>query len=290
MNRARASADLAHLALNPQQPFTIDVEAIASDLYRQSVYWALCALAHGQGAPAASDAKAIWDSTTPAQLLKAADTPEKLESLRTALHDGSFVYFAELEENERPFVTSELRKLAAALLLELGDKQSVLAAIRRRRMVSVAVLIAVLGSAICLPVWAWKERQAREDLTTGRTWTASSELGLGCKSPEQRCLEYDGFFFHTVISDPNPWVEFDLGGAKQVSRVLVDNRSDCCIERVVPLIIELSEDHKNYRTVAEQREAFWTWPASFPRQTARWVRLRIPHAGTLHLARVRIER
>jgi hypothetical protein len=290
VERARTSIELAEIALRPQQPFVADAAPIASELYRQAVYWLLSALARVSGRELNDDSTAIWDSLSPTLLSRVA-THEELAFTQTALRAGSFVYFAELDERERARVSRCLTQLAEALLRELGDRSSALKALLFRRSLAVASLLALVAGCLWLPYSFWKRQRMVTDLSTASTWRTSSDFGfVGCQSPKQDCLEYDGYFFHTQIEDRNPWIEFDLGSHKQVSRLLIDNRRDCCIDRSVPLVIELSNDRKHYRVVAKNSEEFWTWRAEFPTQTARWVRVRIPHRGTLHLGRVRIER
>jgi len=70
--------------------------------------------------------------------------------------------------------------------------------------------------------------------------------------------------------------------------VLVDNRLDCCRERAIPLVVEVSTDQKEWRQVAVRHQLFDTWRADFPRVETRWVRLSVPRKTFLHLSRVRL--
>ena len=70
----------------------------------------------------------------------------------------------------------------------------------------------------------------------------------------------------------------------------VKNRGDCCGERAVPLVVEVSDDRKRFREVARRGEDFQFWSAEFEPVTARYVRLRSPVSTTLHLRQVSVLR
>jgi hypothetical protein len=148
------------------------------------------------------------------------------------------------------------------------------------------VVALLLGVALVVrEVKAWQERQT--DLAVRATWTASS-VGYGaCTAPEQRCKESPTFFFHTA-QEANPWVLFDLKATKYISAVFVENRRDCCAERAIPLVVEVSTDKKRWKEVARQTSEFATFAKRFSRVKARYVRLRADRTGILHLATVRI--
>jgi hypothetical protein len=131
--------------------------------------------------------------------------------------------------------------------------------------------------------------EVRRDLAVGKPWRASSKYGFGggCQSPEQTCPENVGYFFHTE-EERSPWIEFDLGAARSFSVVRVEDRIDFISDRAVPLVIEVSENHRTWRAVARKETEFVTWRASFATVHARWVRLRADKKTWLHLYRVRI--
>jgi hypothetical protein len=91
--------------------------------------------------------------------------------------------------------------------------------------------------------------------------------------------------FHTE-QENNPWVEYDLGAPKPIHRVEVANRSDCCDDRAIPLVVELSNDRTNWTEVARRDSEFQSWTAKFATKTVRYVRLRVPRVTALHLKEV----
>jgi hypothetical protein len=71
----------------------------------------------------------------------------------------------------------------------------------------------------------------------------------------------------------------------------VYNRTDCCEERLPPLILELSSDDKHYETVAQRNETFQRWDEHLPAPTkCRYVRLVHPRDDFFHLSEVEVYR
>ena len=263
-------------------------EASACEFYRQSSYWSLCALAARSDERAgASYVDALWD-TLDEQLLTAAAPGDRAEALRTSLRSGSFVYFAELPAAERASLFDELKRLAESLLFKVDERTRAIQHILQQRAWRLCLLLLMLLIVVAGAVWERRTREDRSDLARGAPWRASSKLeGNGCISPAQQCDESPVMFVCTR-EEKEPWIEFDLGGAHQISSVRIDNRVDCCLDRTIPLIVEVSENHKKWRTVARRDEEFKDWRATFAPVKARWVRLRINRVSFLHLAGVHI--
>lgn len=289
--RARATADVALVALTVPESLGPVAEAIASELYRQSAYWSLCA----QFGSVASErtpsqySEGVWDRLDEQVLVPLVADPDARVMLRTRLSAGTFVDFSELSAHEMGASCAALRGLAAELLARVEERTRANHAIRAQRAWRVGALLLCLVSVIVGPVLLHSDWQDRHDLAAGAPWrTSSSYDGGGCVSPEQQCAAANGWFFHTNEADKDSWIEFALAGESRISTVLVVNRQDCCAERAVPLVVEVSDDRKHWRSVAERRNEFSRWRASFPTAQARWLRLRLLRPGPLHLARVRI--
>jgi hypothetical protein len=284
--RARHSADIARSILMPAEPMDdTSTRTAASELYRESVYWALCALSADSGVVASTVYdEYVWATLDLPLLARAAQASERIAPLRALLSAGSFVYFAELPQAERVLACTELQELARLLCRELDARTRALRVNYLQRGIRLG-LLAVLALAFVVVALRWHD--ARE-LAAGKPWTVSSSLnGAGCVSPAQHCAQSASFFFHTT-EEANPWVEFDLGETRSISSVRVENRKDCCSDRAVPLTVEVSTNHKDWKTVARQAEDFTTWKVSFGSVEARWVRLQAHRQTYLHLAEVRI--
>jgi hypothetical protein len=283
--RARASADIAQNMLMSDEPGELSSEGSACETYRQSSYWALCAL-HAQAEPGVEpEAERIWETLDDTLLVAAAPGEERVERLRSALRSGSFLYFAELPLAEQQTLLVELRKLAQALLAKLAERATVLDAIYLQR----AWRVASLGLfALCLalsPAFAKKILEAQSELLAGKPWRVSSQYEVCCTSPAQQCTDHPNYFFHTK-EETNPWLEFDLGKERKISKVRVDNRLDCCTERADPIVIEVSTDQKHWRKVARHEGVFTTWETQFSPVHGRYLRVHLLKHDYFHLSAV----
>lgn len=121
-----------------------------------------------------------------------------------------------------------------------------------------------------------------KNLAEGKPWRTSS-AALSCVPAEHNCggTKTD-ILFHTQ-EEESPWFEIDLGAAASISAATVRNRTDCCQDRAIPLVLEVSDDKATWREVAKREAAFVTWNVEFPAQTARYVRARALRRTILHL-------
>jgi hypothetical protein len=287
--RSRFSADLARVAATATEPVGESVaESVACELYRQSVYWALCALSPVSDAPP-RDSDRVWASLDDELLAPVATNDEERAKLRDRLSTGDFVGFAALPETEHARWCSAFAELNTALLARVAARNRGLVVLRRQRGFRLGGLLACLLTLLVCIVVGRARANRPVDFAIDAEWRASSSYGgVGCVSPEQDCDSKMGWFFHTADSDTEPWIEFNLRSAKAFSTVVIENREDCCAERAVPLVIEVSDDQKQWRSVAKQEQQFSTWRATFPTVRAPWVRLRLLGRGPLHLKRVHI--
>jgi hypothetical protein len=272
--RARMSDAIARQTLKPPEPYQEGKpEAVVCELFRQSIHWSL---------EARRELEARGESpSTPASI-----AAESSEEFAREVVARSFSDFAELDEREQAELMQKLDQCSRALLEPLPSKQLE----SRRLWLTRAVRIggACLLFALLVTTGAKRLEDSR-DLARGRPWKTSSQFpqSVGCKSPEQECNESPGFFFHTAYQE-SPSIEFDLGEAKTISSVVVQNRTDCCADRAIPLVVEVSENPGEWREVRRRTKDFETWRGRFPSTRARWVRLSVPRGTFLHLLRVKI--
>jgi hypothetical protein len=284
--RARVAAHLAAHAFEPRERFPDgDATFLACALYRESVSWAVRALA-GDESLATPDVRALWSAIEPSVLRRVAPDDAAVEALRRSYVETSSADFAELAVDEQARNVERLRALSTALLQQLDVTQRLVDGLWLQRLlrcglVLLVLLVAGLGYLVA-------DRYG-PDFARGKTWRASSDFQTGgCKSPEQRCDDSPYYFFHTRV-EPNPWVEIDLGGPKTFTRLRIDNREDCCYERAVPLVVEVSDDAKRWKQVAWRKQAFTRWNVDLPPTSARFVRIRVKGEGPLHLKGVRVQ-
>jgi hypothetical protein len=265
---------------------------LACGLYRQSAYYSLrvLGLLSAPTDEAGGDASfaSVFRAAPRDALERAAGGAERVSALEPRLCQSTFVDFAGSEPAEASAFALELSAFARGLLkaLELRQRRiEIGAASRSLRVLGFGVLVAVLGVMLVLvPAWL----TARSDLAAGKPWQASSLYWeRGCESPLQDCPGDKAYFMHTN-QENDPWLEIDLKSTQKMSKAEVINRTDCCIDRVVPLVLEVSSDQKTWREVARSTAPFHEWKPTFAPVSARWVRLRVPRYSMLHLKRVRI--
>lgn len=297
--RSVLAREAAARTLRPPEPFSQPGnEALACELYRQAIHWALLAhAALAAEAPTeaaaestpASDVASLLERVDTKLLSHAAGNDAELAALRTELGSATYREFAELPAAEQRSRAERLESFCLRLGEPLEARRQRLERLWVRRVTRVLGLCVVLFGV----VWgvraaaAWQER--RNDLAPRATWKASSSYAIGgCKSPEQQCSGGEHYFFHTN-QETNPWVQFDLRKEREVSGVEIDNRLDCCTERANPIVVEVSSDQRNWKQVARHSGEFTTLRLKFSRVRARYVRLVIPQqAAILHLSKVRI--
>lgn len=230
----------------------------------------------------------LWSLVDADVLLRAAGDAESLERLRAVLFHDSFVQLAEFERARQVELSDRLRLFVDGLLAPLRRDQERFDHVWTRRFVRFGTVVVALGAlaVVALLVRAWQDE--RNDLALGAPWSTSSTANAGaCQSPIQVCSESPFFFFHTRL-EKDPFVVFDLGREKRLSRVAIENRIDCCTERASPLIVEISSDRKRWKQLVRHDGPFVSFRATFPRAKGRFVRVRIAGNGMLHLARVRL--
>jgi hypothetical protein len=177
-----------------------------------------------------------------------------------------------------------LLQQAEALLVEVEKPARMARAAQRRawarRLAPPLLLALVLGLV------GWGALRAPE-VSLGKPWKTSS-TAMVCDPVHETCGgTKTRIFFHTT-EEAEPWFEIDLGREYALSRIEVQNRSDCCADRALPLIVEVSVDHRQYRAVARKFAAFAVWKQALSSSRARYVRLRVARRSALHLEQVRI--
>ncbi|HEU4534206.1 MAG TPA: discoidin domain-containing protein, partial [Polyangiaceae bacterium] len=161
--------------------------------------------------------------------------------------------------------------------------------VRWQRAVRTAVVVVLAALAVDGAVRLRPLVVRGPDLAAGKAWHPSSSVGP-CAPAKHACAgAVTDILFHTEEED-SPWLEIDLGARQAFGRVDVTNRSDCCGERALPLVLEASDDGVAWRAVARRDEPFRKWKVVFDRQWARYVRLRVERRSILHLDGVSIYR
>lgn len=278
LRRAELALELGTYALAPGNALRSGSGApLAADLFRQAVYWTLLA----QSSEVLASPEAVWAAADSALLASAAGSEAALTEVAAAV-GSSFIDLAQGSPEQQRVYAERLRRFASRLLREAQRGQWQLEWLWLKRLLRLLLVLlpVALGVAVLLH---------KPDLAKGKPWRTSSE--------EYKCypnrLECGGkttdILFHTKTEE-SPWFEYDFGVALAFSSLVVRNRSDFGPERAIPLIVELSNDGKEYREVARRSEPFIVWRPSFTTERARYLRLRVPRQTMLHLEAVSVYR
>jgi hypothetical protein len=255
--------------LPPGSPAAVEV-----GLYRDAVYWALVSERRNGDAPA-SDLAALLGQFPRERLVEIAGDGAALESVERTF-TAPRLNGAQLE------VTSEeagqARAFAEKLLLDLDQPRRKLQKLQALRWAKIGALLA----AILLVIYGFYALVRGPNLLADKPFRTSSTWAGCATDPECTSL-----LFHT---DPenNPWVEFDMGKPTKFHQIEVHNRTDCCMERAVPLIVEMSNDHERWVEIGRRDTEFSSWTIKFPPKTARYLKLRVPKAVAFHLKSVAV--
>jgi hypothetical protein len=271
-NQAQLLVEVGKRVAEPIEPMPGGSAAAAQlSLYGEAVYWALIAMREDEGT-VPPDLASAWADAPADVLAQAAGGAEAAAAIRASLVEPDRTRTLEASDED----AARARAFADALVVRLDAPRRRVAWIVVQRRLRLGLVAAALLAA----AYGIYARSLGPNLVADRHFRTSSTYA-GC-SPEGGC---DSIFFHTEEGD-NPWIEFDLGAPKRVHRVEVKNRPDCCQDRAVPMVIEISTDANHWTEVARRDDEFMTWIAKFPAKTARYVRLKVTRHSTLHLGDV----
>jgi hypothetical protein len=230
--------------------------------------------------------EALWKAAKPDPLLEEANVAkEEIAEAKARVAQSSFETYADLPADDQVRWAKKLRVLAEGLVYGLELTSGRYSPPWLARTLKLGLIFVLLGGLVWGGFSIKSYLTELDNIARGKPWAISSTYPVGCRSPAQKCAESPNFFFHTQEQN-QPWLEIDLGSAQRFSSVKVVNRQDCCSERAIPLILEVSSDGQKWQQLARKNELFTEWRPQFQPVEARWVRLRIPKKGILHLTSV----
>jgi hypothetical protein len=144
------------------------------------------------------------------------------------------------------------------------------------------LVMALLVASVVPPVRHWLFPR---DVARNASWVASSAFpghpraGVGPWS--------EGPFFVHTASEAHPWVAITLPRVARLRKIRIENRSDCCQEREIPLNVEI--DDAGGSLICQRHAPFSTWTC-YPKQPVRasTIRISLPAGGMLHLRKVAV--
>jgi hypothetical protein len=280
LRRARLAAELADRTIDPAEPLR-DGSAVplAVSLFREAAYWALLAKSESDDKPTLRE---LLDG---GKYPKPAMSEDDFALVRKALVDKTFVETADDRSDTVCRDADLIQAFMHGLVQSELDADDRVTSVLVQRWLRMGALAAIALVLLFMAVNSVRRAMQGPDLLVGKPWIASSKA-YDCRPKDMECGgARSAMFFHTTEED-KPWVEFDLGGKQTFSRIEVVNREDCCPERAVPLIVEVSDDKAKWTEVARRTDTFREWETTVKPTTARYVRLRVDRRTSMHLVRV----
>jgi hypothetical protein len=270
--RASACIALGDAAREPAVPEDLRVpEAVG--LYRTACRWLLSA-AYGEGRP--------MDQLLGTQLTEQESAACRAVLLRDAFADAAS------DPDRLANEALAMHALSCRLRDELQSPAAEIRRLRWQRLTRMVGLLVLFAAIVFGAQWGIRRALHGPNLARGKAWRTSSTY-MVCDPAHHSCAGTNDLFFHTQDED-QPWFEIDLGSPTSIRRVDIVNRRDCCEERSIPLIVEVSADRGQWREVARRKETFTQWSAEFPKTSARFVRLRVAKRTVFHLEGVEVYR
>jgi hypothetical protein len=275
---ARGADDLARsVASDPgARGAGLQLEGAILVLYAEAAYWGLRAQLPSASRSGDGGLRALVERVGDS-VIEERVGPGSASDIREALllsHDR----MAALDPEQW---AAALERAASAEKKILAAAQAPDQAIRAVRAQRAWRIVGLPGPFVLLVVYLASPR----DLARDKPWRASSATA-GMSSSGVLDSTGAAFFFHTN-NEANPSVTVDIG-LHDIHKVVLTNRRDCCQDRATPLVIETMAPGGAWHTVAERREPFTEWVATFPRVSASQVRVRATRTTLLHLADINV--
>jgi hypothetical protein len=220
--------------------------------------------------------------TSPAEALSALDRSGVLEAVSggaARAHDALAVLPGSADD---PPLGPELRE-AERVITELLRAQRVRGPMPRR-----ARLVATVSALVfVLSIGATLAPRLLHSAVPPYPWTASS-AAPGFR--DHGVLDSQGqgeLLFHTD-REMDPWIVIDLLSVRPLHSMEITNRTDCCAERCLPLVVEVAGTDSRYMEVTRRATVFQNWHVEFGRRQARYVRLRVDGRAYFHLREIKI--
>jgi hypothetical protein len=280
LRRARLAAELADRTIDPAEPLR-DGSAVplAITLFREAAYWALLAKTDGEARPSLRELLDAGNYPKPAM------SDDDFAVVRKALSEKSFIETAEDRADTQCREADLCQAFVHGLVQSELDADDRVTSVLVQRWVRTGLLVAAVLVVLFMAFNSLRRAMQGADLLANKPWVASSKA-FECRPKDMECGgARSAMFFHTT-EEEKPWVEFDMGAPQSFTRIEVVNREDCCPERAVPLIVEVSDDKAKWREIARRTDSFREWETTVAPTTARYVRLRVDRRTSFHLVRV----
>jgi hypothetical protein len=244
-------------------------------LYREALVLAAASQRAAEETDAGLRAHRMLEGAAPGEAARSADTLLAATPARTA----------RMSEQERATQAGAARALLRLAMDAVDRKQRSRGRVLFQRTVRTGALaIFVVGTAASLAAFI-PPLLRPANLLAHSPWHASSTYPGFSPDEGTATGKHTQIFFHTD-QEYNPFIQFDMGKVQTLRHFEIQNRHDCCDDRALPLVIEISVDGKRFDEVARRTEPFKTFDANIPPKLARFVKVHVPKKTWLHLERV----
>jgi hypothetical protein len=282
LRRAKSALAAAnHLLEAPERTGQGLAGAHAGVLYLESLYWALLSSRTDLEQP---DFEALWGAAKPVVEELRLPPEAQVEVERLVKMKRPALELAELTERDQEALAMTLRQAASGAVEVRERAQRVVESLAMKSLLRFALSLVIVVGLVVLTIAAVP---AKRNLAANKPWTTSSKM-FDCNPEAGECGGAQTMIFFHTKDELNPWIQYDLGAPTRFSSMTIKNRQDGERPRAVPLVVEVSNDGKTFREVVRRTEEFSVWKPSFPKQTARYVRLRVARKSMLHLESVQI--
>ena len=278
VRRAKLALEVGELAFIPGNAVRSGSTApLASNFFRQAMYWALLARRAKSGPVSPAQ---LWAETE--RSVVQADTGNDSEYAHlTSVMRSTFIELAEGTEEAQRTGAIQLHRATKRVVTDVQRILWRFEWAKLKRVVRVVLSLSILA-AIVIGLWP-----KPPNLAKGKPWRTSS-IGAECHPEKAECAGPGTVILFHTRQEQDPWFEYDLGAPLAFSSLTVRNRSDCCADRTVPLVAEVSNDGQSFTQVARREAQFSTWSPSFTTQHARYLRLRVARESILHLEAIEV--
>ena len=208
-----------------------------------------------------------------------------LDEVLLWIENGEEAAFDGLSESERDARIAVCLSFVRAVVQEVDQPSAALRRYKSQRSARYVTATLVFLVGMVVGGVFFRRTVDGAEIATGKPFVASSvspSFGLVGRTNEPVLFD---LFFHTLEED-HPWIKIDLERVESVGRFTINNRRDCCAERAIPLVVEVSLDAEAWTQVARRDEAFSDWTATINPIKARHIRISVPRRTPLHLTRV----
>jgi hypothetical protein len=220
-------------------------------------------------------------------LVEAAGDEARLEAVAALLDRSDDELGLGASPPIEPDALDDVRLLARRLVRAAEATQYAGAHVALQRTVRPVAALALATAAVFAVVGTVRWIRTPHDLAHGARWRTSSALDGYVSTGTLGEVQPPNLVFHT-LEEHEPWIEIDLGRQRTVRAAHIVARDDCCRDRTFPLVIEVSDDQRNFREVARRDTEFRIWEPSFAPTPARFARLRQLNDKFFHLTAISI--